>query len=221
MCVTGGVLGHGERVTDTQFTADEIRTAVEEAAARGTYVTVHAHNAEGIRRAVEAGVQCVEHASEVDEELAATMAERGVWIVPTFATAYVYLNGPNAAGVEHDFSGPIEGLIKGMTESLATARAAGVKVGLGADLTGLNQVNRAQELVLRAELESPEAALISATRANAELCRRPDLGTITVGQRADLVAWGKNPLTDTNLFADRGNIELVLQDGRPVAGARR
>ncbi|MEV6877464.1 amidohydrolase family protein [Amycolatopsis sp. NPDC051128] len=84
LCVTGGVVGAHDRLTDTQFTVEEIAVAVQEAAARGTYVTVHAHNNDGIRNAVEAGVRCVEHGTDLDEPTATLMAARGVTLVPTY-----------------------------------------------------------------------------------------------------------------------------------------
>ncbi|SDJ83693.1 amidohydrolase family protein [Nonomuraea jiangxiensis] len=67
MCVTGGVVSHHDNLSDTQFTVEEIAAAVGEAAARGTYVTVHAHNNAGLRNAIEAGARCVEHGSAIDE----------------------------------------------------------------------------------------------------------------------------------------------------------
>lgn len=220
MCVTGGVLGFRNNVEATQFTFDEIAAAVHEATARGTYVTVHAHNATGIRTAIEAGVKCVEHGTGIDAETAQLMVENGVSLVPTFATAYVYLTGSSASGVEHDFSAQIDGVIAGMESSLREARKAGVRIGLGSDLTGLNQVNRAEEMKLRSQLESPEAALIAATRINAELCDLGEVtGTIEEGKRADLVAWTASPLEDPTRFTDRSTIAHVFLDGRRVAGA--
>ena len=73
LCVTGGVVGGHDSLTDTQFTVEEISVAVEEAASRGTYVTVHAHNNAGIRNAVRAGVRCVEHGTDIDAETAQLM----------------------------------------------------------------------------------------------------------------------------------------------------
>ncbi|MER2222209.1 MAG: amidohydrolase family protein, partial [Rhodococcus sp. (in: high G+C Gram-positive bacteria)] len=73
LCVTGGVVSTHDKLYDTQFTVDEIGVAVEEANARGTYVTVHAHNNEGIRNAVTAGAKCVEHGSDIDDETAKLM----------------------------------------------------------------------------------------------------------------------------------------------------
>ncbi len=94
LCVTGGVVGAHDRLTDTRFTVDEIAVAVQEAAARGTYVTVHAHNNQGIRNAVEAGARCVEHGTDLDEATATLMATHDVALVPTFAVVEKLLHDP-------------------------------------------------------------------------------------------------------------------------------
>jgi imidazolonepropionase-like amidohydrolase len=83
LCVTGGVVSTHDELSDTQFCLEEIWVAVDEARARGTYVTAHAHNNEGIRNAVKAGAKCIEHGSQIDEETAALMAAKGVAHVPT------------------------------------------------------------------------------------------------------------------------------------------
>src|SRR5262249_50778645 len=99
LCVTGGVVSTHDKLSDTQFTVEETAAAVYEAEARGTYVTVHAHNNKGVRNAIQAGVKCVEHGSEIDEETAALMAEHGVAHVPTLAVVYALQQDATAAGL--------------------------------------------------------------------------------------------------------------------------
>lgn len=85
MCVTGGVTSLTDSLEDVQLTVEEIRAAVEEARARRTYITVHTHNKEGILRGLEAGVECFEHVTALDEETAAA----GAAVVPALTVVEV------------------------------------------------------------------------------------------------------------------------------------
>ncbi|MFI7454498.1 amidohydrolase family protein [Nonomuraea sp. NPDC049714] len=221
LCVTGGVVGAHDRLTDTQFTVEEIAVAVQEAAARGTYVTVHAHNNEGIRNAVEAGVRCVEHGTDLDESTATLMATRGVALVPTFAVVEQLLHDSAGAGLGESTRDRVIGVRERMAEALAVAKEAGVRIGLGSDLIGPAQDRRGEELRLRAALETPMEALVAATKTNAEILGLSDeVGVIAPGMQADLVLWNGNPLEDPELFADPANAVLVLQAGRVVKDLR-
>ncbi|MET0235750.1 MAG: amidohydrolase family protein [Kibdelosporangium sp.] len=221
LCVTGGVVSAHDKLTDTQFTVEEIGVAVEEARARGTYVTVHAHNNDGIRNAITAGVRCVEHGSAIDEATAALMAEHDVALVPTLAVVHAITANAGATGIGANIAARVGGIMQGMIDGLLAARAAGVRVGLGSDLIGPDQTGRGHELVLRAEAESPMLALQSATRINAGILGIADeTGTIEVGKRADLVGFSASPLEDPRLFGDRDAVALVIQDGRVVRDSR-
>lgn len=221
LCVTGGVVSTHDKLSDTQFTVAEIAVAVQEARARGTYVTVHAHNNAGIRNAVEAGVRCVEHGSDIDEPTAALMAEHGVALVPTLAVIKALAADASASGVHADIGDRVGLAWQGQIDGLLAARAAGVRVGLGSDLIGPHQAGRGEELVLRADVETPMLALESATRINAEILGIADeAGTIEVGKRADFVGFSDDPLERPEVFADRDRIALVVQGGRIVRDAR-
>ncbi|MGY6653603.1 amidohydrolase family protein [Amycolatopsis sp. TRM77291] len=221
LCVTGGVVSYHDELSDTQFTVDEIRVAVEEATARGTYVTVHAHNNTGLRNAIEAGVRCVEHGTEIDDEMAALMAERDVAHVPTLTVVRDLLDDTTHHGLPAEIARRAQGAWRGQIDAIHASRAAGVRLGLGADLIGPDQGHRGDELVLRAEVESPMAALVAATSVNAGILGIADeVGTIEVGKRADLVAFAGDPLTTPELFADRDSVVLVVQNGRIVKDRR-
>jgi imidazolonepropionase-like amidohydrolase len=108
-----------------------------------------------------------------------------------------------------------------MATALRISRAAGVRIGLGSDLIGPDQQRRGEELRLRAELESPMQALVSATRDNADVLGIGDtVGTIAVGMRADLVAWQQNPLEDAKAVADPDMAGLVVKAGQIVKETR-
>ena len=220
LCVTGGVVGGHDRLGDTQFAVEEIAVAVEEAAARGTYVTVHAHNNAGIRNAVRAGVRCVEHGTTLDEPTAALMRERDVALVPTFAVVE-QLKDTESMDLDAATQDKADGVAQQMAAALKVARAAGLRIGLGSDLIGPHQQRRGEELRLRAELESPMDALVSATSVNADILGLGDtVGTIVAGMRADLVAWQRDPLQDAKVFADPVMAAVVVKAGQIVKETR-
>ena len=218
LLVTGAVVAIStQQPSDTQFTAAEIAAAVEEARARGTYVTVHAHNNAGLRTAVLAGVRCVEHGSQIDEETAALMAEHDVALVPTLSIMEALVADPAAMGLAPGYACRPSRFRDTARTAVLAARAAGVRVGLGSDLLGPDQRGRGQELVHRARLESPMAALESATRVNAGILGLGDeIGTIEAGKLADIAGFAGDPLTVPEHFADRDRVALVLQEGRVV-----
>jgi imidazolonepropionase-like amidohydrolase len=221
LCVTGGVVSRHDKLTDSQFSIEEFAGAVAEAAARGTYVTVHAHNNHGIRNAVAAGARCVEHGSQIDEGTAALMAEHGVAHVPTLAVVHALLEDATGAGLPASMSERVGVALQGQIDAIHASRAAGVRIGSGSDLIGPKQDVRGRELVLRSRIETPMVALVSATRVNAEILGiADDVGTIEVGKRADLVAFAGDPLDDPEIFADRDRVVLVVQDGRVVKDRR-
>lgn len=218
LCVTGGVVGGNDHLGDTQFTVEEIAVAVEEAQARGTYVTVHAHNNAGIRNAVRAGVRCVEHGTDIDEPTARLMREHDVALVPTFAVLE-QLSDTDSLDVDLATGRRVADVRRRMASALEVARAVGLRVGLGSDLIGPNQLRRGEELRLRAELETPMQALVSATSVNADILGLADTaGTIRVGLQADLVAWRTDPLQDAAVFADPGQATLVIKAGQLMKG---
>lgn len=221
LCVTGGVVGGDDSLEDTQFSPEEIAVAVQEARARGTYVTVHAHNNAGIRNAVLAGVTCVEHGTDIDEATAQLMVERGVAHVPTFAVIDQLLEHSADAGLTESVAAKLSGVKQRMVQALAASREAGVKIGMGSDLIGPQQHHRGDELRIRAELEDPALALHAATVTNAEILGiSDDVGSLQQGKVADVVAWSIDPMHNPKAFADPDNAVLVVKAGQIVKDIR-
>lgn len=221
LCVTGGVVSWHDKLTDTQFTVDEIAVAVQEASARGTYVTVHSHNNAGVRNAISAGVKCVEHGTEIDEETAALMAEHGVAHVPTLAVVEALAADARTAGLPAEITDRLGSAMQGQIDGLLASRAAGVRVGSGSDLIGFHQSGRGRELTLRAKVETPLLALQSATQANAHILGvGADLGTIELGKLADLTGFATDPIDDPEAFGRPADVALVIQRGRVVKDIR-
>jgi len=182
---------------------------------------VHAHNNAGVRNAVEAGVKCVEHGSEIDDETAALMAANGVAHVPTLAVVEALIENASTAGLPGSIADRIGVASQGQIDGLLASRKAGVKVGSGSDLIGPNQRGRGAELTLRAGIENPMLALQSATQINSEILRIADqVGTIEEGKVADLVAWSSDPLDNPKLFGDPDQAYVVVQSGRVVKDIR-
>ena len=215
MCASGGVTSVSDALSDTQFTVGEMRAAVEEARARGTYVTVHTHNNPGIMRGLEAGVECFEHATALDDETAQAVAAAGAAIVPTLTVAHVYSTYTDF--LTQEIISRIDGVEQGMRNAIKVGQANGVLVGAGADLIGPDQKDYGLETALVAEEVGAMQALITVTRDNARMLRiDDDLGTVEPGKVADLVAVNGDPLDAPRLLADPANVALVLKAGEVV-----
>jgi imidazolonepropionase-like amidohydrolase len=210
---TGGAssrAGHGPK--DIAFTRDEMRALVEESHALGRRVMCHALGGPGLRMAIEAGVDSIEHGCYLDEdpELLAMMAERNIFFVPTF-TVYVFHRErpvPHIQARGHD-------LLPHHIASLQQALAAGVKIVAGTDAGGHQHGINARELQYLVEAGmSPMQAIQAATGWAAEcLGLHQELGTIGPGKAADLLVLSGNPLQDITLLQKPECIKLVLKDG--------
>jgi imidazolonepropionase-like amidohydrolase len=100
------------------------------------------------------------------------------------------------------------------------ARDAGVTIGSGSDILGPGQNRRGLELTMKAEILGPMEAIVSATATNAKVLRRPDIGTVEAGKKADLIAVDGDPLTDPDLFDNPDRIVLVIKNGEIVKDLR-
>ena len=210
---TGGAssrLGHGPK--DVEFGRDEIQALVGEAHALGKRTMCHALGGPGLRMAIEAGTDSVEHGTYLDEDpdLIKMMADRGTFYVPTF-TVYVY---HAERGTPHGQS-RAQALRPHHIESMQRALAAGVKVVAGTDAGGWYHGNNAEELHHLVEAGmTPMQALVAATGwASQCLGLEKDLGTLERGKVADLVVVDGDPLDDITVLQDMSRIVLVMKEG--------
>lgn len=219
---SGGVSSPTDSVEMTQYTKEELRAAVVEAASRGTYVLTHAFVPESIIRAVRAGVRSIEHGNLLDAATAREMKEHDAFLVPTLVTF------EQLALVGEQWKYPAESIEKLRHVLDEGARAvqfaldADVKVGFGSDLMGEAHPAQGRELLLRARIQTPLDVLRSATLINAELLNREgELGVVEVGALADLLLVDGDPLSDLSLLADpnRDAIDLIMRDGEVVHSA--
>jgi imidazolonepropionase-like amidohydrolase len=213
---SGGAVSPGS-LDSTQYSVDELKTIVSEASAAGRRVMAHALPPPAIRNCIEAGVHSIEHGNFLDAETAALMRERDVYLVPTLL-AYEH---DAEFGEKYGYSATVrEKLVMGAEhgrEALATAVAAGVKVGSGSDMIGPAVALMGQEIASQGEVMGRYAALMASTRVNADLCDLGDeLGTVEVGKIADLVVTRKNPLDDLTVLGSADRIEAVIKAGKVV-----
>jgi imidazolonepropionase-like amidohydrolase len=209
---TGAVLTRGTKPGVPEFTEQEIRAAVEQAADYGTFVAAHAHGAEGIKRAVRAGVRSIEHGSLMDDEAIALMKQRGTWLVADI------WNGDYIDSVGREQKWPEDMLRKNAetTEAQRTgfrkAVAAGVKIAYGTD-SGVypHGLNASQLPYMVKYGMTPMQAIRSATFSAAELMQWQDsVGSIRAGKYADIIAVEGDALTDLRSFT---KVAFVMKGG--------
>jgi imidazolonepropionase-like amidohydrolase len=212
---TGAVLAPGTTPGAPEFSEAELRAAVEETALYGTYVAAHAHGAEGIKRAVRAGVRSIEHGSIADDEALALMAEHGTYFV-----ADVY-NGDWIDEIGRANGWPAATLQKN-TDTTQTQRSAftkaigmGVRIAFGTDAGVFPHGKNARQLPIMVRLGmTPVQALQAATTVAAQCLGRDDLGALEAGRLADLVAVRGHDLADLSPFVD--DVVCVIKGGRSV-----
>jgi len=190
------------------FTEQELRTIVEVAASSGRYVVAHASTAEGMRRALEAGVRTIDHGDGGTREVFELMAARGVALCPTLAAGHAITRyGGWRPGVD-----PEPARIRAKRESFALALEVGVPICFGGDVGVYPHGDNVRELELMAEYGMPLADVLhAATAGNAGFFDIDDrLGTVRAGMLADLIAVRGNPAADITALRD---VVLVMKGG--------
>ena len=216
---TGAVLTIGTTPGASEYSEAEIRAAVEAAEARGTFVGAHAHGAEGIKRAVRAGVRTIEHGSFLDDEGIALMLQHGTWLVADIWNGDYIEEIGRRDGWPEEFLRKNAETVDVQREGFRKAVAAGVRVAYGTD-AGVypHGMNGRQLAVMLKFGMTPMQALRSATLDAAEVMGWSDrVGSITPGKFADLVAIPGEGLGDLSAFA---HVEFVMKGGVVHRGPR-
>jgi imidazolonepropionase-like amidohydrolase len=204
----------GDELDTTQYTVEEMQTAVEEARAVGTYVLAHAYSSAAVRNALRAGVRSIEHGNLIDEAGAKEIRKAGAYLVPTMVTYEAIWREGKSYGIGEHQLRKIDMAREKSVDALAHAYRAGCKIGSGSDLLGDMQAQRTVELELKGQVMKPMDVLLSATRVNAELFRMErDIGSVEPGKYADLIIVKGNPLKDLRVFQKPDNLQLIMKGG--------
>lgn len=210
---TGGVLSMAKSGKNPQFTADELKEIVATAKDYEMIVAVHAHGKEGMRRAIVAGVDSIEHGTYMDNSIMKLMKKHGTYYVPTIMAGKWVAEKAKIDGFFPEMVRPkaaeIGPLIQG---TFAKAYKAGVKIAFGTDSGVSAHGDNAYEFQLMVEAGmKPMEAIQSATMSSAKLLKIENkLGSISVGKIADIIAVTGNPIEDIKLLQ---HIEFVMKAG--------
>jgi imidazolonepropionase-like amidohydrolase len=214
---TGAVLTEGTVPSAPEFSEAEIRAAVEEASLYGSHVAAHAHGAEGIKRAVRAGVRSIEHGSLIDDEAIALMAEHGTYLVADIWMGDWTLEQGERDGWSPNVMRKLRETTDAQREGFARALQAGVRMAFGTDSgTYPHGMNASQFAYMVKFGMTPIQAIRSATVDAAELLGwRDRVGTLEPGRFADVIAVEGDVLEDVNRLTD---VAFVMRGGRVVKG---
>ncbi len=216
---TGAVFTAGTTPSAPEYTEAELRAAVEEAANTGTYVVAHAHSAEGIKRAVRAGVRSIEHGSYLDDEGIELMVRHGTWLV-----ADVY-NGDytEEVGSREGWSAEILRKNRETTDiqrqAFTKAVRAGVKIGFGTDVGIFPHGDNARQFAYMVRYGLSPLGAIRAATIDAARClgQERDLGSVAAGKFADMIAVSGDPLADVETLR---RVAGVIKEGRLITASR-
>ena len=215
---SGGVMSPSDPMWMNQFREDEIRAIVNECVERRTYVSAHCHPISAIRRSVEFGVRCIEHATLIDAETAQWVAERGTYVVPTMSVIFVNMEVGEKLGMASENMAKLKIAADSAIEGLQHMRDAGVKMGYGTDLLGSTYDQQCREFELRSEVFTPLELLRQATSMGAEiLMQEGKLGCVKPEAHADLIVVDGDPIKDIGLLAADGRkLDLIMRAGEIV-----
>src|SRR5262245_19714538 len=217
----GGVASPNSPLDASTFTEEELRAAVDAAGNWGTYVTAHAYTPETIKRAIAAGVKCIEHGHLMDEDTAKLMAEKDIWL-STQTLPEELGNAFPPGSSEREKLGQV---LAGTDTMIALAKKYKVKTAWGTDIAFSEPLARIQGALLARMLKwyTPAETLAMATSINAQLLtlsgkRNPypgRLGVVQEGALADLLLVDGDPLSNIALIADpEKNLLVIMKDGR-------
>lgn len=210
---TGGVLSQASSGQNPQFFEEEIRAVVETAKDYGFHVAAHAHGAEGMKRAIRAGVRSIEHGTFMDEEVIRLMKQHGTYYVPTVTAGKWVAEKAAIDGFFPDIVRPKAAAVGPLIEeAFARAYRAGVRIAFGTDTGVSAHGENAQEFGYMVNGGMPPmAAIKSATSVAAELLGvRETLGTVQAGKLADIIAVKGDPLADIGVLRE---VKFVMKEG--------
>jgi len=215
VCATGGVLSLGDNPQHSQYTLEEMKAIVADAHRLGRKVAAHAHGAEGIRWAAEAGVDSIEHGSYIDDAAIAVMKEHGTYLVPTLYLGDWMIENAGLTRLPPPLLAKAQEVLPNARKNVAHAFAAGVKVALGTDAAVYPHGMNGHEFGVMVKLGLTPLQAIQAGTVNAAdlLGWAGKVGTLASGSWADIVAVDGDPLKDVTTLE---RVKFVMKGGEVV-----
>ena len=215
ICATGGVLSLGDDPKASQYTLEEMKTIVAEAHRLGRKVAAHAHGGDGIKLAVMAGVDSIEHGTYIDDEAVKLMKEHGTFLVPTLYLGDWFLVNYERLGIPAPIIAKAKEVMPAMQRNIGAAIKQGVPVAFGTDAAvyphGLNA--REFAVLVRLGMTPLQAIQTSTLNASKLLGWEDRAGAVEAGKYADLIAVEGDPTKDVT---ELERIKFVMKGGQVV-----
>ena len=222
-CMATGGISDATNPTAFAYDETEMAAAFKEAHKVGKSTSALAYGAEGIKNAIRAGADCIQHGNYLDDECIKMMVDRGVFLVPTLSLRLLREQHPEIVSrgyPEYSYRKNLD-LLRHMreTKNIQKAFKAGVKIALGTDWPEevATHGENAQEFdgLIQLAGMTPSEALVSATKTAAQCCGLGQkLGTLEAGKLADIIVVNGDPVRNTSLLKDKHNITLIMKDGK-------
>jgi imidazolonepropionase-like amidohydrolase len=208
VCASGGIMSHTGTAGAQQYSDEELRAIVDEAHRRGLRVAAHAHGDDGIRAAIEAGIDCIEHGSLMSDETLDLLVDRGTFLVPTTYLA----DGMDVSRAAPELQAKAADVFPRARETIRRAVARGARIASGTDAPAIPHGRNAKELLALVDRGmTPLDAIRAATTVAAELIDVEDRGRLAPGLLADIIAVPGDPMTDIAVIED---VRFVMKGGR-------
>ncbi len=212
ICATGGVLSKGDDPNASQYTLEEMKAIVTDAHRLGRRVAAHAHGAEGVRWASEAGVDSIEHGHLMDDAAIATLKKNGTYLVPTLFLGEYMEKNMDRSDIPEYSKQKMRDVIAQMRKNTGKAFAAGVKVAFGTDAAVYPHGLNAGEFHVYVSLGMTPLASIQTATINAADLLGPkfQVGSLEPGKFADVIAVDGDPTKDVTILE---HVKFVMKSG--------
>ena len=208
VCASGGVMSHTGPAGAQQYSDEELRAIADEAHRAGLKVAAHAHGDDGIRAAIDAGIDCIEHGSLMSDETLELMIERGTFLV---ATTYL-ADGMDVSRAAPELQAKAAEVFPRAKATISRAIARGARVACGTDAPAIPHGKNAKELIALVDRGmTPLGAIRAATTVSAELIDVNDRGRLETGLLADVIGVPGDPLSD---IGTTENVRFVMKGGQ-------
>lgn len=218
LMASGGIMTKGVEPGSTQFTLEELIAGVEEAKKAGRRTATHAQGTEGIKNALWAGVNSIEHGIFLDDEAIDLILEMKAFLVPTLCAPYHIIHAGVKKGVPAFAVEKSKAVMKSHWESVRKAHRARIPIAMGTDAgTPFNRHGenlKEMELLVKVGLTPMEAIMATTKTASEVLGLGDKIGTLEKGKLADLIVVDGDPLKDITLFQKKEKILAIMKEGQ-------